>query len=73
MNVRTIEGQLTAQGLKFAIVATRVNDFIVDRLVGGAIDYLTRHGAKPEDHTVIRTPGAFAMPAVAQKVAKSGS
>lgn len=42
--VTTIAGQLDAKGLKVAIVATRFNDFIVDRLVGGALDYLERHG-----------------------------
>ncbi|MCC8194824.1 MAG: 6,7-dimethyl-8-ribityllumazine synthase [Deltaproteobacteria bacterium] len=71
-NLRTIEGQMNAQGLKFAIVATRFNDFIVDRLVGGAVDYLSRHGGSVDDITVIRVPGAFEMPVVCQKVAKSG-
>lgn len=70
---RTIEGQMNAQGLKFAIVATRFNDFIVDRLVGGAVDYLLRHGGSLDDITVIRIPGAFEMPVVCQKVAKSGT
>lgn len=70
---RTIEGQMNAQGLKFAIVATRFNDFIVDRLVGGAVDYLLRHGGNLDDITIIRIPGAFEMPVVCQKVAKSGS
>ena len=69
---RTIEGQMNAQGLKFAIVATRFNDFIVDRLVGGAVDYLTRHGGSADDITIIRVPGAFEMPVVCQKAAKSG-
>jgi 6,7-dimethyl-8-ribityllumazine synthase len=54
--IRTIEGKLTAEGLKFALIATRFNDFIVDKLVGGAIDYLIRHGAKPEDITLVRNP-----------------
>lgn len=71
-NVRTIEGQLNATGLKFAIVATRFNDFIVDRLVGGAVDYLTRHDCAPGDITLIRIPGAFEMPIVCRKVALSG-
>lgn len=72
MNVKTIEGQMNAKGLKFAIVATRFNDFIVDRLVGGAIDYLTRHDCALEDITLIRIPGAFEMPVVCRKVAKGG-
>jgi 6,7-dimethyl-8-ribityllumazine synthase len=72
-NPRTIEGQMNAQGLKFAIVATRFNDFIVDRLVGGAVDYLTRHGGCVNDITIIRVPGAFEMPVVCRKIAKSGN
>ena len=70
--LHTIEGQMNAQGLKFAIVATRFNDFIVDRLIGGAVDYLSRHGGTVDNITVIRVPGAFEMPIVCQKVAKSG-
>ncbi len=71
-DLRTIEGQMNAEGLKFAIVATRFNDFIVDRLVGGAVDYLIRHGGALEDITLIRIPGAFELPVVCQKIAKSG-
>ncbi|WP_035068975.1 6,7-dimethyl-8-ribityllumazine synthase [Nitratidesulfovibrio termitidis] len=72
LHVKTIEGQFDAKGLKFAIIATRFNDFIVDRLVGGAVDYLARHGCEREDMTIVRIPGAFEMPVVAQKLAKSG-
>lgn len=72
LHVKTIEGQFDAKGLKFAILATRFNDFIVDRLVGGAVDYLARHGCEREDMTIVRVPGAFEMPIVAQKLAKSG-
>ncbi|CAK7066750.1 MAG: 6,7-dimethyl-8-ribityllumazine synthase [Desulfovibrio sp.] len=71
-DLRTIEGKMNADGLKFALIATRFNDFIVDRLVGGAVDFLTRHGCKKDDITIIRIPGAFEMPIVCQKVAKSG-
>ncbi|MDO4767481.1 MAG: 6,7-dimethyl-8-ribityllumazine synthase [Pseudomonadota bacterium] len=70
--IKTIEGQLQAQGLKFTIIATRFNDFIVDRLTGGAVDYLLRHGAAREDITIIRVPGAFELPIVASKAAKAG-
>ena len=72
MHVKTIEGQLNAKGIKFAILASRFNDFIVDRLVGGAVDYLVRHGADREDITIIRIPGAFEMPVVCKKLAASG-
>ncbi|MBI4805855.1 MAG: 6,7-dimethyl-8-ribityllumazine synthase [Desulfovibrio sp.] len=72
LHIRTIEGQMTAKGLKFAILASRFNDTIVDRLVGGAVDYLVRHGAEREDLTLVRIPGAFEMPLAAKKLAKSG-
>lgn len=67
--VKTIAGRLDAKGLKVAIVATRFNDFIVDRLVGGALDYLERHGLDPADITLVRIPGAFELPLVCQKLA----
>jgi len=72
MSLKTIEGQLNAKGLKIAIIAARFNDFIVDRLISGAIDYLVRHGGSEEDLTLVRLPGAFEMPIAAQKMAKSG-
>jgi len=72
LHVKTIEGQMQAQDQKFTIIASRFNDFIVDRLIGGAVDYLLRHGAVRENITLIRVPGAFEMPLVAQKVARSG-
>ena len=67
-SVTTIAGQLDAHGLKVAIVATRFNDFIVDRLVGGAIDYLERHGLDPSALTLVRVPGAFELPLVCRKL-----
>ncbi len=73
LHIHTIEGQLTAKGLKIAIVASRFNDIIVDRLIGGAVDYLTRHGANREDLAIVRVPGAFELPIVAQKLAQKGS
>lgn len=72
LHIKTIEGQLQADGLRFTIIASRFNDFIVDRLIGGAVDYLARHGADRDNMTIIRVPGAFEMPLVAQKVARSG-
>lgn len=72
LHIKTIEGQLTAKGLKFAIVASRFNDIIVDRLIGGAVDYLTRHGAERSDLTIVRIPGAFELPIVCQKLAQKG-
>ncbi|MDD3609951.1 MAG: 6,7-dimethyl-8-ribityllumazine synthase [Halothiobacillaceae bacterium] len=67
--IRVIEGELTASGARFAILATRFNHFIVDSLLAGAKDALRRHGAKDEEITVIYVPGAFELPLVAQRVA----
>ena len=72
LHIKTIEGQLAAQGLKIALVASRFNDIIVDRLIGGAVDYLTRHGMERENLTLVRIPGAFELPLVCRKLAKSG-
>ncbi len=71
-NLRTVEGKYEARGLKFALVASRFNDFIVSRLVDGAVDYLLRHGAEPDDLTIIRVPGAFETPLVTKKACASG-
>lgn len=72
-HLKTIEGQFDARNLRVVIVAARFNDFIVDRLIGGAVDYLQRHGAAKENLTLVRVPGAFEMPVVVQKLAKSGN
>jgi 6,7-dimethyl-8-ribityllumazine synthase len=68
-HITTIEGNLDAKGLRFAIIAARFNDFIVDRLVGGAVDYIVRNGGSRDDLTIVRIPGAFEMPLVAKKLA----
>jgi len=60
--VRTIEGDLQGQGLKVAIVATRFNGFITDRLVEGALDALRRHGVQEKDITLVKVPGSFELP-----------
>lgn len=67
--IATIEGYLQAQGLKFALVASRFNDFVVDKMVGGAVDYLVRHGASKEDMTLVKVPGCFELPVVVKKMA----
>ena len=59
---RSFEGDLNADGLRFAIVASRFNDDIVDGLLRGAIDCLSRHGAKDADVAIYRVPGAFEIP-----------
>ena len=67
---RTIEGNLTATGLRVAIIASRFNSFITDRLVDGAIDCLIRHGAVDDDILIIKTPGAFELPLAAKLAAE---
>lgn len=66
------EGHLKADGMKFASVVSRFNDFITNRLWEGALDTLTRHGAKEEDIDLFKVPGAFDIPMVAKKLAQSG-
>jgi len=60
--VRTIEGDLQGQGLKVAIVTSRYNGFITDRLVEGALDALRRHGVQEKDITLVKVPGSFELP-----------
>jgi 6,7-dimethyl-8-ribityllumazine synthase len=69
---RYIDGQLSAQGLRVAIVAARFNWFIVEKLVDGAVDGLTRAGASDGDIAVVRCPGAFEIPQVAKRLAEGG-
>ena len=66
--MKVIEGVLKAEGLRFAIVVSRFNSFITDRLLEGTLDCLRRHGAKEEDIEVFRTPGSFEIPAVAKRL-----
>lgn len=69
---RVVEGRLSAEGFRYAIVVSRFNDFICSKLVEGAIDALARHGASDEQISLIRVPGAFETPFVAKKLAQSG-
>jgi 6,7-dimethyl-8-ribityllumazine synthase len=70
--MRTIEGAPTATGLRFALIVSKFNDFVTDRLQTGAIGALTGAGADPNDITVVRVPGAFEIPSAAQHAAESG-
>jgi 6,7-dimethyl-8-ribityllumazine synthase len=70
---KTIEGRLTAEGIRVAIVASRWNDFVVSRLIAGALDALERLGASGETTTIIRVPGSFELPMAARRVATSGN
>ncbi len=67
-----IEGNLSADGKKFGIIVARFNSFIGERLLEGAMDSLIRSGASDDDIEVLRVPGAYEIPLVAQKMAKSG-
>ncbi len=69
--IKTIEGDFSARGLRFGIVASRFNDFIVDRLLDAAIATLTKHGVAPTDIEVVRVPGAFETPLAIKKLATS--
>ena len=68
--MKEINGFLQADGLKFAIVVSRFNDFITNKLLDGAVDCLLRHGADDNNITVVRVPGAFEIPFVAKAVAE---
>ncbi len=67
--MKTFEGELQAKGLKFAIIVSRFNDFIGSKLLDGAVDALTRHGASEQNIEVIKVPGAYEIPLAAKKVA----
>ena len=68
---KVIEGKISGEGLKFALVVSRFNDFISDRLLQGALDALVRHGVKEVDIQVVKVPGSFEIPMVARKLALS--
>jgi 6,7-dimethyl-8-ribityllumazine synthase len=68
---KIIQGTLDAKGSRFAIVISRFNSFISDRLLSGALDALERHGASPDDISVVWVPGCFEIPAIAKKLASS--
>lgn len=70
--MKILEGQLLAEGLKIGIVVSRFNEFITSKLLSGAEDTLCRHGANEDDITVAWVPGAFEIPLIAKKMAKSG-
>ncbi len=67
---RIVEANLIAEGKKFAVVVSRFNDFITERLVGGAVDALVRCGGKDDDIDVVKVPGAFEIPLIAKKMAQ---
>ena len=70
--MRVLEGKVVAEGMKIGIVASRFNEFIVSKLIGGAQDALIRHGVSDDDIDLAWVPGAFELPIVAKKMAESG-
>ncbi|MDR3566698.1 MAG: 6,7-dimethyl-8-ribityllumazine synthase [Syntrophobacteraceae bacterium] len=70
--MRVFEGKLLAEGLRFGIIVSRFNDFIGERLLGGALDALKRSGADEENIEVYKVPGAFEIPIIAKKAVASG-
>ncbi len=67
---KIVEANLIAEGKKFAIVVSRFNDFISERLVGGAVDALVRCGTKDDDIDLVKVPGAFEIPLIAKKMSQ---
>ena len=72
MSYKTFEGKLQAEGFKFGLVVSRFNNFLTEKLLEGAVDCLVRHGASEKDITAAWCPGAFEVPYVAARMAKSG-
>lgn len=70
--MKILEGNLVAQNIKVALVASRFNEFIVSKLISGAVDGLKRHNVADDDITLAWVPGAFEIPLIASKLAKSG-
>ncbi|MDP4290377.1 MAG: 6,7-dimethyl-8-ribityllumazine synthase [Bacteroidota bacterium] len=70
--MKTFEGKLVAEGLRFGIIVGRFNEFIGGKLLSGALDAINRHGGSDKDVDVVWVPGAFEIPVVAKKMAKSG-
>lgn len=66
---KVYEGNISGEGKKFGVVVSRFNDFISDRLLGGALDALSRHGTRNEDIDIVKVPGSFEIPLMAKKLA----
>jgi 6,7-dimethyl-8-ribityllumazine synthase len=69
---KVLEGKLSAEGCRFAIIVSRFNDFVSSRLVDGAMDALIRHGADDQAVVLARVPGAFEIPLMAKRLAETG-
>ncbi|MCG6552056.1 MAG: 6,7-dimethyl-8-ribityllumazine synthase [Candidatus Magnetominusculus sp. LBB02] len=71
--MKILEGDINAKGFRFCLIVSRFNDFITGRLLEGAVDALTRHGADSSDISIIKVPGSFEVPLIAKKAAESKS
>lgn len=71
--MKKYEGELQAKGLRFAIIVSRFNDFITNKLLDGAVDALLRHGATEQNIDVIKVPGSFEIPLTAKKITEKKS
>ena len=69
---RTFEGSLDARGLRVALVVSRFNDLVTERLLAGAVDCLARHGGGEDERTIVRVPGSWELPLAAKRAATSG-
>lgn len=67
-----LEGQLSAEGFRFAVITSRFNDFIVSRLADGALDALFRHGAQEDQILLVKVPGAWEIPLAAKRLVETG-
>lgn len=72
-NIKTIEGDFSIGSANFALVVSRFNSFIVDHLVAGAVDTLTRHGVMEKDITIVKAPGAYELPLITKQVIGTGN
>lgn len=71
--MKTISGNMQVDGAKFALVASRFNSFIVEQLINGAVDTITRHGGNEDDITLVHVPGAWEIPLTVQRLAATGN
>ena len=69
---KILEGKISAEGLRFAVIVSRFNDFISSKLVEGAMDALKRHGGNEEQVSLVKVPGSFEIPTVAKRLAETG-
>ncbi|MDY6979689.1 MAG: 6,7-dimethyl-8-ribityllumazine synthase [Pseudomonadota bacterium] len=70
MTMKTVEGELVVKGARFGLAVARFNSFIVESLLDGAVDTITRHGGSESDIEIVRVPGAYELPLVVQRMAQ---